>query len=1075
MRLTAKLTTLAGLCLVLGAGPALAASANMQWARENWKAGRYSDAIKRLEAVMADKNQGEKSTARRMLAEAYLLTGKYAKVPELVDRAAKPDYFELTLSARALMAVGAYEKAEEVLDKALAATKTKTALPRAELIALWTATGRTDEAELCRSWFMKNYKKISKIRYGRVVDKGGKTQEVTDPRELIAVSSALSKTDPQGAINALTVAQQKNKKDVIPYVESFFLFMDKYAWSSAENELRAAVRTNQKHPQVQMAIAHYQWARRRNAEAAEKALQAALAINPNMIPARVMMAHLHLFDDEYKEAKAQLDAALKVNPKDLGALSTLAAYHYDTRNTKDFEATCRRVLKLNARYADLYNTIAGACERKRQFPQAHKFYKKAIEIDPENWRAYYGAGMALVRRGEDAAGKKLLEEAFKKNKYNLFCRNMLVVLDKLVPPEGYESQFESIKTEHFVIYAPSKDAPFLLPYYARCLEEAYERFHTKYNFTPENPTIVEVFSNHGHFSARTTGLPLIGADGACFGKLITLDSARVWQAGTVPKFNWATVAEHELMHVFSLQMTNYRIPRWFTEGLSVYEEEVPRLELDKLFASAVRTERLIKVKDLNRQMTRPTARMNPLLAYYQARRIVEYVYQEHGMPGMEKLLAECRDGRKIEQAIPNALNCSMDEFETRVLEHQKKFAAERVRISGAVDRATLAKLKVEVTESPDNADALAALAFAYLQGRRPNWPLALKYAKRSVSKGTTGTGVARGYAVLGYSAFEQDKKYRRARAYFEKALAADPGNANANLYIGVCLGKEGKSRQAINYLLKAKKLAPRSIGKVNAFEELYKVYRDMGEDDKALAAMRERVAVDKKGYEQAVRLGKLAVGRRKWELAAWAAYQAIKVDPFKPEPHAIWGEAAEGLKDYKIAAREWRLASMADATSADAKLGWGRALLGQGRKPEAMWAASEARALEPDRPDIAAFVKSLGNVEPRKPDETRKPLSEKEKRILKTLKKNGGADPEKIKGLLEKPAPKPEPEKKEGELKKLEKVDAKVNLDEKLRRAEREAIELLRWRRKDVARSKKDAGRRFLRSERAGMPASGSA
>jgi lipopolysaccharide biosynthesis regulator YciM len=486
------------------------------------------------------------------------------------------------------------------------------------------------------------------------------------------------------------------------------------------------------------------------------------------------------------------------------------------------------------------------------------------------------------------------------------------------------------------------------------------------------------------------------------------------------------------MHVFSLQITNYRIPRWFTEGLSVYEEEVPRIELDRLFASAVRTNRLIKVKDLNRQMTRPTARMNPLLAYYQARRIVEYIYQEHGMPGMEKLLAQCRDGVKIEKAIPAALNCSMDEFEVKVLDHQKKFAAEKVRIAGAVDRATFTKLKLEVQENPNDPDRIAALAFAYLQGRRPNWTNALKYAKQAVGKGDKGKGVARGYVVLGYAALQRDKKYRRARAYLEKAVAADAKNASANLYLGVCLGKEGKSKEAIEYLKKARELAPRNIGKINAYEELYKVYCDMDKDDEALEAMRGRVAADKKGYDPAVKLGKLALGRKKWELAAWAAYQAIKVDPFKSDPHQIWGEAAENLKDFKAAEREWRLASMAEATNADAKLGWARALLSQGRKGEAMWAVTEAKALEPDRPDIQEFVKKLAGVEAKKPEETLRPLSEKEKKLLKELTPAGEGD--KLKKLLDggeepkkkkaPPAEKKPPAEKSGELKKLEKVDA---------------------------------------------------
>jgi tetratricopeptide (TPR) repeat protein len=1023
----APLSVLLILATGLSAAPASAASADMEWAEENWKAGRYADAAKRLENVLAGGDQEEKPAARRFLAKVYMLTGKYDEVSKLFAKVEKPTPLELVLAGRAQAARGRYEEAEKTFEKAFEASKTKSVAARVELIDIWETTGRRDEAELSRSWFFKNYKKISKIRYGRVKNKQGDTDEVKDPEELMLLARAMAKRDPQGAINAMTGAQKNGKGAVEPYVRSFFLFMDKYAWSYAQKELATAYRMNKKHPEVQLATAYYQWARRKNAEAAEKALKEALKVNPNMIRARVMMANLHLFDDEYKKAKAELDKCLEVNPKDLEALSTLAAYYYDTRDQKKFDETCKKVLKINSNYSDLYNTIAGACERKRQFPQAHKFYKKAIELDPEHWRGYYGAGMALVRRGEDGAGKKLLDEAFKKNKFNLFCRNMLVVLDKLVPPKGYEPQFRGVKTEHFLIFAPRKDAPFLLPYYARCLEEAYERFHKKYKFVPENPTVVEIFSDHGHFSARTTGLPLIGADGACFGKLVTLDSARVWQNGTIPKFNWATVAEHELMHVFSLQITNYRIPRWFTEGLSVYEERVPRIELDRLFASAVRTNRLIKVKNLNRQMTRPTARMNPLLAYYQARRIVEYIYEENGMPGMERLLAECRNGVKIEKAISNALKCSMDDFEKKVLDHQKKFAAEKVRIAGAVDRATFTKLKLEAQENPNDAEKLAALAYAYLQGRRPNWAAGLKYARLAVTKGDKGPGVARGYLVLGYAAFTKDKKYRKARALFEKALAADPDSAGANLYVGVCLGKEGKSDEAVKYLIKAKKLAPRNIGKVNPYEELYKVYRDVDKTDEALAALRERVAVDKKGYDVAVRLGKLALGKRKWKMAAWAAYQAIKVDPFKVEPHSIWGEAAENLKDFNVAEREWRLATSADAANADAKFGWARALLAQGRKPEAKWAAQEAKALDPERPDIKAFVDKLGAVEAKKPEEIRKPLSEEDKKLLRILTEDPAGTAGEVKRILEKPDPekkKPASDKKEPELKKLEKVDA---------------------------------------------------
>ena len=39
------------------------------------------------------------------------------------------------------------------------------------------------------------------------------------------------------------------------------------------------------------------------------------------------------------------------------------------------------------------------------------------------------------------------------------------------------------------------------------------------------------------------------------------------------KFQWEATLWHELAHVITLQMSNQRVPRWLTEGISVYEEK----------------------------------------------------------------------------------------------------------------------------------------------------------------------------------------------------------------------------------------------------------------------------------------------------------------------------------------------------------------------------------------------------------------------------------------------------------------------------------------------------------------------
>ena len=109
----------------------------------------------------------------------------------------------------------------------------------------------------------------------------------------------------------------------------------------------------------------------------------------------------------------------------------------------------------------------------------------------------------------------------------------------------------------------------------------------KYEFTPKGPILIEMFPKHDDFAVRTLGLPgMIGALGACFGRVVTLDSPKARPPGD---FQWEATLWHELGHVITLQMSNQRVPRWLTEGISEYEERRAHREwarqMDFTFAS----------------------------------------------------------------------------------------------------------------------------------------------------------------------------------------------------------------------------------------------------------------------------------------------------------------------------------------------------------------------------------------------------------------------------------------------------------------------------------------------------------
>ncbi len=300
-----------------------------------------------------------------------------------------------------------------------------------------------------------------------------------------------------------------------------------------------------------------------------------------------------------------------------------------------------------------------------------------------------------------------------------------------------------------------------------------------------------------------------------------------------------------------------------------------------------------------------------------------------------------------------------------MLDHQKKFAAANIRMTPQYDQTQMTKLMVEAKESPDDPEKEVALAAAYASPEQRRYDAARKHASAALKKAGTGPAAARANAVLGVLACEKDKNYRESKELFAKAVAADPENFSARLYLGRSAVKEGDWKGAIEQLEKARAIYPRWLGQgeLSPFEHLYKAYDGLGDQDKALGVLREQVALDKAAFEPAVRLAKLAVAAKKYDLAQWACYQAVKIDCFAAEPHLVWGEAAEKAGDLPTAEREYANAARADAAKLEPKLGLARVLWAEGKKNEARQAAAEAAALAPDDPEARKLAKEYGPPE----------------------------------------------------------------------------------------------------------------
>ena len=95
-------------------------------------------------------------------------------------------------------------------------------------------------------------------------------------------------------------------------------------------------------------------------------------------------------------------------------------------------------------------------------------------------------------------------------------------------------------------------------------------------------------------------------------------------------FMWEATAWHEYTHVLTLGVSNNRVPRWLTEGFSVYEERARDTSwergMDRELFDAFYNRDIPPVRLMNRLFRGPRI----LFGYYQGGLIVELVTKRYG-------------------------------------------------------------------------------------------------------------------------------------------------------------------------------------------------------------------------------------------------------------------------------------------------------------------------------------------------------------------------------------------------------------------------------------------------------------
>jgi tetratricopeptide (TPR) repeat protein len=345
---------------------------------------------------------------------------------------------------------------------------------------------------------------------------------------------------------------------------------------------------------------------------------------------------------------------------------------------------------------------------------------------------------------------------------------------------------------------PKAEVAVLREYIIPLTHKAADAFSKRFQFTPEGPILIEVFDRHDDFAVRTVGLPgMVGALGACFGRVVTMDSPKALPPGS---FQWEATLWHEMAHVYTLQMSNQRVARWLSEGISAHEEKRARPEWarpnDVEYVTLLNRGETIKLPELNAAFTDPR-RIS--LAYYQAALLVEHLVELYGDEGVARLVRSYTEGHDTAGALKAALDtdfdrlqASFDEFNDRV------FAKLRPALQASAEdeelqTMPLIALRAFASENPESYVGQMALGQALLKEEE------IEEAAQAFERAAALVPVARGPASprAQLAAIAMEKGDRpRAIAELTELIAVDFDNIAAARQLATLLREAGVSDAA---------------------------------------------------------------------------------------------------------------------------------------------------------------------------------------------------------------------------------------------------------------------------------------
>ena len=485
-----------------------------------------------------------------------------------------------------------------------------------------------------------------------------------DPEPAVRAEAAWALGEPQRANEYFRLALEQDPKDVVALVRWGDLYAALHQDAEAMKIYREVLSMQPSEPFAQLGAArllaaNFQTAAQPHIDAALNSSNAGARIGALLLVARIRLENGQgaATRDALREAM-ELVERYEWPPLDVYALLAAADLVAGQSDSEWVQAA----LDYNPSYGLIYATPAHFLVITRRYRDAIALYEKAVAIQPDLAQAHENLGINLLRDNQISRARKHLRTAYDRDPFSPRSVNSLRLLDsfkdfRVIDEPNSASVPISLRLHE-------DEAAIIAPYAISLIRDSIKEFTGRYGFELKESVVVEMYPDHEDFAVRTDGMPGLGILGATFGYVVAMDSPSSRPAA---EFQWGTTLWHEMAHVFTLEATEHRVPRWFSEGISVHEEwrSGPNagVRLPQTVLLAMKQGKFLPIAGLDEGFIRPSYQGQVIVSYMQAGLVCEFVERRFGAAKLAAMLTGYGAGWDTETVIARVLDFDLADFD----------------------------------------------------------------------------------------------------------------------------------------------------------------------------------------------------------------------------------------------------------------------------------------------------------------------------------------------------------------------------------------------------------------------------